>query len=108
MIADLCDWDEYKFGERREGMISAVFTWITKFGGSFTFLVSGIAIYFSGFDEALGANQPEGTLTTMRIFFVAASVLAPLLAMLCLRLYKINENDAYQIRGELEARRGEV
>ncbi|MCH2036640.1 MAG: MFS transporter, partial [Puniceicoccaceae bacterium] len=46
MIADLCDWDEHKFGERREGVISSVFTWITKFGTSFTFLVSGVALYF--------------------------------------------------------------
>ena len=108
MIADLCDWDEHKFGERREGIISSVFTWITKFGSSFTFLVSGIALYFSGFDEKLGADQPEGTMTILRLFFVGASVLAPILAMFCLRLYKLNEKDAYEIRAELEARRGEV
>ncbi|HBO56821.1 MAG TPA: hypothetical protein DD622_00125, partial [Opitutae bacterium] len=65
MIADLCDWDEHRFGERREGVISSVFTWITKFGTSFTFLVSGVALYFSGFDESLGADQPDGTITTL-------------------------------------------
>ncbi|MFL2860086.1 MAG: MFS transporter [Pontiellaceae bacterium] len=108
MIADLCDWDEYQFGERREGMISSVFTWITKFGTSFTFLVSGIALHFSGFDETLGANQPEGTMTLLRFFFVSASVLAPVLAILCLKFYSISEDDAYRIRGELEERRGEV
>lgn len=108
MIADLCDWDEYKFGERREGLISSVFTWITKLGTSFTFLVSGIALYFSGFDESLGAAQPEGTMTTLRIFFVGASVLAPLLAMLSLKLYSIDENKAYAVRVELENRRGAV
>ncbi|MEA2067643.1 MAG: MFS transporter [Verrucomicrobiota bacterium] len=108
MIADLCDWDEHKFGERREGIISSVFTWITKFGTSFTFLVSGIALHFSGFDEALGADQPEGTMTILRLFFVGASILAPILAMFCLRLYKINEKDAYEIRAELETRRGAV
>lgn len=108
MIADLCDWDEYHFGERREGIISSVFTWITKFGTSFTFLVSGIALYFSGFDEALGADQPEGTMTVLRLFFVGAAVLAPILAILCLKLYSIDEKQAYKIRDELEARRGEV
>ena len=108
MIADLCDWDEHKFGERREGIISSVFTWITKFGTSFTFLVSGIALHFSGFDEALGANQPEGTITVLRLFFVGASVLAPILAIFCLKLYTISEDSAYGIRNELEARRGEV
>jgi GPH family glycoside/pentoside/hexuronide:cation symporter len=108
MIADLCDWDELKFGERREGIISSVFSWITKFGTSFTFLVSGIALHFSGFDEALGANQPEGTITELRLFFVGASVLAPILAIFCLKLYTISEDSAYGIRNELEARRGEV
>lgn len=108
MIADLCDWDEYKFGERREGIISSVFSWITKFGTSFTFLVSGIALYFSGFDEALGVNQPEGTMTILRLFFVGASVLAPILAILCLRLYSIDEKDAYLIREKLELRRGKA
>ena len=108
MIADLCDWDEYKFGERREGIISSVFTWITKFGTSFTFLVSGVALYFSGFNEALGVDQPEGTITALRVFFVGASVLAPILAIFCLRLYNITEETAYNIREELETRRGDV
>ena len=108
MIADLCDWDEYKFGERREGIISSVFTWITKFGTSFTFLVSGIALHFSGFDEALGAGQPDGTITVLRLFFVGASVLAPILAIFCLNLYNITEETAYNIREELETRRGHV
>lgn len=108
MIADLCDWDEYKFGERREGIISSVFTWITKFGTSFTFLVSGVALHFSGFDEALGADQSDGTITVLRLFFVGASVLAPILAIFCLRLYNITEETAYNIREELETRRGDV
>jgi GPH family glycoside/pentoside/hexuronide:cation symporter len=108
MIADLCDWDEFKHHERREGIISSVFTWITKFGTSFTFLVSGIALHFSGFDEKLGAAQPEGTMTALRLFFVGASVAAPLLAMLFLRLYNIDENTANDVRKTLEERRGEV
>ena len=108
MIADLCDWDEHKFGERREGVISSVFTWITKFGTSFTFLVSGVALYFSGFDESLGADQPDGTIMTLRLFFVGASVLAPVLAIFSLKLYGITEDNAYSIRKELETRRGEV
>lgn len=108
MIADLCDWDEYRFGERREGIISSVFSWITKFGTSFTFLVSGIALYFSGFDEKLGTAQPDGTMTILRLFFVGASVLAPVLAIFCLKLYSIGEDDAYRIRAALEERRGKV
>lgn len=108
MMADLCDWDEQRYGERREGLISAVFSWITKVGLSFTFLFSGIALQISGFKAELGAVQPEGTLTWMRILFTASSVLAPGLAMLCLWLYPITEEKAYALRAELEKRRGTV
>jgi len=108
MMADLCDWDEHRYGERREGVISAVFSWITKVGLSFTFLFSGIAIQVSGFKAELGATQPEGTITWMRILFAASSVLAPGLAILCLWLYPITEAKAYAIRAELEKRRGTV
>jgi len=108
MIADLCDWDELENGERREGVISAVFTWISKLGTSLTFLVSGMALTLSGFDEALGANQPEGTMHTLRLVFVGASVMAPVLAMVFLRLYGISEKQAYETRAELENRRGRV
>ena len=47
-------------------------------------------------------------MTMLRLFFVSASVLAPVLAISCLKLYAISEDDAYRIRGELEERRGEV
>jgi Na+/melibiose symporter-like transporter len=48
------------------------------------------------------------TMTALRLFFVGASVAAPLLAMLFLRLYNIDENTAYEVRQKLEERRGEV
>ena len=108
MMADLCDWDEQQYGDRREGLISSVFSWITKVGLSFTFLFSGIALQLSGFKAELGATQPEGTITWMRVLFVASSVLAPLLAMACLKFYPITEEKAYAIRAELEKRRGAV
>ena len=108
MLADLCDYDEYLHGQRREGVIGAVFAWITKVGLSCTFLFSGIALTVSGFNEKLGVAQPAGTLTTMRLLFTVSSVLAPLLGMLCLWFYRITEQRAHEIRMELEARRGKV
>ena len=53
-------------------------------------------------------DQPEGTIMALRVFFVGASVLAPILAIFCLRLYNITEESAYNIREELETRRGDV
>lgn len=107
MMADLCDWDEHKYQERREGMISAVFSWITKVGLSFTFLFSGFALAISHFDSTLAMQSVE-TISRMRYFFVGASVLAPLLAMGFLAFYPISEKRAREIRQDLEARRGKV
>lgn len=108
MLADLCDYDEYHHGQRREGMLSAVYMWITKMGLSLTFLFTGVALTISGFDPKLGINQPEGTMLTMRILFTVASALPPLLAIICLKFYPITEQLAHQMRLELEARRGKV
>lgn len=108
MMADLCDDDEHRHGQRREGIISAVFTWIMKVGLSLTFLFSGFALAVSGFDATRQGAQSEAAITMMRLLFTGASVVAPLLGMLCLRLYPIDERRAGQIRRELEARRGTV
>lgn len=107
MMADLCDYDELKYGERREGMISSVYSWITKFGLSFTFLFSGVALTLSKFDETLSMQSPE-TLRAMRLWFVGASMAAALVALVVLRYYPINEKVAHETREELEKRRGEV
>lgn len=108
MMADICDDDEWRYGLRREGMISSVFMWITKVGLSFTFLVSGVALTISGFDASLGTAQPPGTLTTMRMFFVLSSVFAPLLGIVCLAFYPITEASAKKTRALIEERRGRV
>ena len=42
------------------------------------FLCRGLRTTLHGFDEALGAEQPEGTITVLRLFFVGASVLTDL------------------------------
>jgi len=108
MMADLCDWDEDVYGQRREGIIGAVFSWTTKVGISVTFLFSGIALQCSGFNVALGAHQAESTLVIMRLFFTSTSVLAPALSLLALSCYPISEKKAYEIRAKLEGTRGSV
>jgi GPH family glycoside/pentoside/hexuronide:cation symporter len=108
MMADLCDWDELQHGERREGLLGAVFSWITKVGLSCTALFSGVAVAVSGFDAGLGAAQPAETMLLMRGLFTGASILAPLLGAVFLAFYPITEKMAHETREALEARRGRV
>jgi GPH family glycoside/pentoside/hexuronide:cation symporter len=91
MIADLCDLDEVKTGCRREGMFSAVYGWIFKLGISLAYLLGGYALVFSGFDVALGNEQPAATLHSMRLIFVVFPAAAVLAACLLAILYPIGK-----------------
>ncbi|MEM6886132.1 MAG: MFS transporter [Verrucomicrobiota bacterium] len=54
MRADVCDYDEYKNGKRREGVISAVTNWFTKSTMTMAALLSGVVLQFVvGFDNEL-------------------------------------------------------
>jgi GPH family glycoside/pentoside/hexuronide:cation symporter len=108
MMADLCDVDEYEYGKRREGIFGAVFLWMQKIGFSLTFLFTGLAIWLSGFNERLGADQPENTLFVMRLCFAGFSTLAMLLGMVFLLFYSVSERRAYEVRTLLEQRRGKA
>lgn len=65
MRADVCDYDEYQNGKRREGIISAVTNWFTKSTMTMAALLSGVILQFAvGFDneikdEALKAQIEE-------------------------------------------------
>lgn len=107
MIADICDVDELKTGMRREGFYGAMYNWAVKLGVTGATGLSGLVLVWTGFNQALGAGQSSHTLLLMRIFFVAIPTVANIAAMMLLRFYHITENKAYQIRTELEERRGQ-
>ncbi len=108
MKADICDDDELNNGSRREGMFGAVGGWVMKVTMAFTFLLGGLAVEFTGFDIKLGANQDPDSLFMMRIFFSSIPAVANILAFGMLMWYPLTEERMFQIRTQLEARRGEV
>ena len=73
MTADVCDLDELKTGERREGTIGAVYWWMVKFGGAFAGLLSGLIMTFVGFDEKA---VTESALTGMRLAYTFLPIAA--------------------------------
>lgn len=108
MMADVCDLDELKNGQRREGMFGAIFWWVVKLGMALAFALSGYLLNATGFDVALEGNQAVRTLFLMRIFDVGVPILTSLIAILAIATYKITEEKAHAVRRELEARRGKV
>ena len=68
MKPDVCDWDEWKTGFRREGMYGAAAGWLQKVTQSTTFAIgSGYILTFIGFEAAQGSDQAESTIFWMRI-----------------------------------------
>jgi GPH family glycoside/pentoside/hexuronide:cation symporter len=107
MVADVCDLDELNTGHRREGMFGSIFWWVVKLGMALALGMSGFLLNATGFDVAVGGDQPERTLFLMRLFDVGVPIVASLIAMWVIASYSITEEKAREVRTELEARRGE-
>lgn len=108
MMADICDEDEYRHGQRREGMFGAVFSWLEKMIVSLAYMSTGIALAVAAFDPDLGGAQSPQTFTIMRLFLAGAPAITALFALVALYFYPIDEERAGQTRKKLEERRGVV
>lgn len=104
MIADICDFDEWKTGVRREGVFSAVYSWITKTGWSSTTFISGLILVWTGFDVSLGGAQPPETLTAMRASYAFVSAGGMLIPLILICFYPLSEKKVYEIRKQLNER----
>ncbi len=106
MIADVCDLDELETGERREGMFGSIYWWMVKLGMALAFGLSGYLLNGTGFVVELGGAQTSSTFFWMRFVDVAIPAGAALIAIFSVASFKITEERSFEIRAELEKRRG--
>ncbi|HUA38114.1 MAG TPA: MFS transporter [Candidatus Sulfopaludibacter sp.] len=106
MVADVCDLDELKTGERREGMYGAIYWWMVKLGMSVASLAGGYLLKESGFNVELGGHQTAKALYLMRVFDCGIPAIAAAIAIWAVLTYGVTEARAREIRVELEKRRG--
>jgi GPH family glycoside/pentoside/hexuronide:cation symporter len=102
MIADVTDYDELQNGTRREGSFGAIYNWTLKLGFAVCFLIGGIILEASGFDEALGGGQSEQTLTTLRVLYSVVPALGLAAAIALIAGYPIGEAEASETREKLK------
>ena len=107
MIADVCDYDELNTRQRREGVFGAIYWWMVKIGMALAGLLTGVMLNASGFAVELEA-QPETALFLLRVFDVGVPLVTSALAIFIMFTYQISERKAYEIRAELELRRGKL
>lgn len=108
ILADVIDYDELESGKRREGLFQAFGSWTVKVGLAIGGGAAGYVLTQTGFDQALGGNQTEHTLTLIRLWFAAIPITGIILAILILLRYPLTQQKMAEIRAQLEARRGKV
>ena len=106
MIADVVDLDELQTRERREGMYGSIFWWVVKLGMAAALAAGGFLLNATGFDVALEGNQTERTIFLMRLFDAFIPVATSGIAIWAIATYSMTEEKAYEVRLELEQRRG--
>ncbi len=106
MIADVVDMDELKTHQRREGMYGSIFWWVVKVGMAAALAAGGFLLNATGFDVALQSGQTEQTILNMRLCDVIIPMITSALAIWAIASFSITEERAYEVRRELEARRG--
>ncbi|MBN2119885.1 MAG: MFS transporter [Candidatus Omnitrophica bacterium] len=107
MVADVCDIDELKTGERREGIFSAVYWWTVKLGLALASLIGGALLVWTGFKQELGIAQAADTLLWMRILDVCIPIVTSIVAIFIIRTIGLTAAKAYDIRMQVERRREE-
>ncbi|MGB5492017.1 MAG: MFS transporter, partial [Woeseiaceae bacterium] len=108
MICDVVDADEINTHERREGMYGSIFWWVVKLGMAAALAAGGFLLNATGFDVALGGEQAPRTIYLMRLFDAFIPCAASGIAIWAIATFSITEEKAYEIRAELEKRRGDL
>jgi GPH family glycoside/pentoside/hexuronide:cation symporter len=106
MLADAADYEEWQSGARREGLYGSMLALSETVGYSFGALIAGALLAGIGFEVRLGGAQSAQTLVQMRVLYGVLPFLGALVAALVIRHYPLSEARAYEIKAELERRRG--
>jgi len=108
MRADACDWDEFRSGQRREGLIAAITNWCNKFAIAFAALLGAFALeVFAGFD----AKKPEtaedpAVLQELLYWYAGIPAVGMAIVFGLVMFYPLTREKMDEVRHELEARRG--
>lgn len=106
MMADVAYYDQWKTGERREAMFTAVASWLYKFSFSLSGIVAGGMLVLIGFDQKLGGNQSPFTLRWLVIGLVLGSVVPATFKFVALFFYPLSPEVMEKCRREIEERDG--
>jgi GPH family glycoside/pentoside/hexuronide:cation symporter len=76
-----------------------------KMGMAVAYLIAGVLIEVTGFDQT-SAVQADRTLLLLRVFEIGLPIGLCVGSLILVRMYPLTEARAYEIKSQLEARRG--
>jgi GPH family glycoside/pentoside/hexuronide:cation symporter len=107
LLADICDYDEFLTGCRREATYTAVSGWCIKLGVTGALVLSGYILTSTGFDKHLGGAQSPHTLLWMRGLFSFVPPMALLIAVILTLRFPLTEARSREIQSILKQRKVE-
>jgi len=102
MMADVCDYDEVKTGQRRTGLFFALLTLTAKVGSALAIGVVYFILDRIGF-KADGGNTPE-VLSNMSYLYVSVPFFCNLFVTLFMWRYPIGLTEQQELRRQLDER----
>lgn len=104
MIADAIEWDSLRTGLRREGMFTAVFSFVEKFSGAIGPTIVGVALSWAGF-SATSEVTPESYATLRHATLIGVAYFpaaCATLSVVVLAFYRLNESRLAAARRAVE------
>lgn len=110
MVGDVVDFDEWRNGYRSEGAFSSVFSWMSKVAQTVATLFSGPIVVWAGYEASKRHELAQNfeVLDRMRVLLMVIPSSFILLSAVILWFYPLDANRVWNIRSDLEARRGKI
>lgn len=103
MLADVCDLDELKTGQRRDAFYSGVFVSCDKMAMAIGTVFQGALLIWSGFDPKLSMQNPQ-TINLWILMIVLTQPLGFLLGFFAIVFYPLSRKKCEEVRAQLDAR----
>ena len=107
IMPDICDVDELEHGERREGLFTAVMSFMTKLESSLCTGLGGAMLVASGYNQHL-EQQPQAVLDKMRLYSFTPLIAGAALTFVAACFFPLGRKAMDKVRAELDRRHAEV
>ena len=104
IMPDVCDIDELENGERREGLFTAVISFVSKMQISVMTIATGFFIAWTGYNADYGGNQPQEVLDRMRWMGFTPLIAISAISFVVSCFMPITQKMMDQVRAELDKR----